>query len=166
VVTSEPKLPQELPLGYSLRLGSGLDQALLLKFLSRTYREVDPAGSSAHLAQTVAEHFSGETPLWWVECAQDGRSLPVACLWMGTAIDQRQGDRHTYIFLLYVIPEHRRQGIGTVLMQQAETWAKARGDRQISLQVFQANQPAVDLYQKLGFATQSLLMVKPLRIID
>lgn len=163
MVIPDPAIQQELLPGYSLRLGSGLDRALLLKFLRRTYRELDPAGGFAHLAQTVEQHFSGETPLWWVECWQDDRSLNVACLWMGTAIDQLRGDRHAYIFLLYVLPEQRRQGLGTVLMHQAEAWAKARGDRQLSLQVFQANQPAVNLYQKLGFQTQSLLMVKHLK---
>jgi len=65
--------------------------------------------------------------------------------------------------LLYVSPEHRRQGIGSALMHQAENWAKARGDCQIGLQVFQQNQPALGLYQKLGFQPQWLGMVKPLR---
>jgi ribosomal protein S18 acetylase RimI-like enzyme len=77
-------------------------------------------------------------------------------------VDQLLGRRHTHIFLLYVEPGHRRQGIGSALMHQAEAFARSRGDHQIGLQVFQSNQPAVQLYQQLGYQTQSLWMVKPL----
>jgi ribosomal protein S18 acetylase RimI-like enzyme len=163
-----------MPAGYVMRLGSGLDRALLIKFMHRTYQERDAAGVCAHLAQTVEQYLSSETPLWWVTSTAEAdsgdpstlpldQSPPVACLWLGTAIDQVHGDRHTHIFLLYVLPEHRRRGIGRALMHHAEACAMARGERQIGLQVFQSNQAALHLYQSLGFETQSLWMVKPLR---
>jgi GNAT superfamily N-acetyltransferase len=158
---SEPNLT-ELPSGYRLRTGSGLDRALLVKFMQRTYQELYPGCNLAHFAITVEQYLSSETPLWWVE-QED--ATPIACLWLGTAVDQVQGDRHAYIFLLYVNPDHRRQGIGSALMQQAEMWAKARGDRQIGLQVFQQNQPALNLYEKLGYRPQSIWMVKSFCIL-
>jgi ribosomal protein S18 acetylase RimI-like enzyme len=86
--------------------------------------------------------------------------FPIACLWVGNAIDQVHGNRHAHIFILYVVPEHRRRGIGTALMQYVENWAIQRGDRQIGLQVFQSNKPALNLYNQLGYQTQSLWMVK------
>ncbi len=156
-----------LPPSYRLYPGSNLDRALLLKFMQQTYEEMELGESYSHLALTVDQYLSQETPLWWVEVTETGISRgqrqPVACLWMGTAIDQLRGDRHAHIFLLYVVPEHRRRGLGTALIRQAEEWAKIRGDRQIGLQVFQSNQAAVNLYQNLGYQTQSLWMVKPLR---
>ena len=166
-----------MPDGYALRLGSSLDRALLVNFMQRTYQELEAAEDYAHLAQTVEHYLSRETPLWWVVpivnrlendrlenvSPLSARSpQPVACLWLGTAIDQRHGDRHTHVFLLYVLPEHRRRGIGKALMLHAEAWAKDQGDRQIGLQVFQSNQAALNLYDRLGFRTQSLWMVKPL----
>ncbi|NET38328.1 MAG: GNAT family N-acetyltransferase, partial [Cyanothece sp. SIO1E1] len=54
------------------------------------------------------------------------------------------------------------QGIGTALMHHGEAWARARGDGKIGLQVFQSNQPGLALYQKLGYVSQSIWMVKPL----
>ncbi|HEY9697699.1 MAG TPA: GNAT family N-acetyltransferase [Trichocoleus sp.] len=158
--------------GYTLRVGSGLDRALLVKLMQRTYQELFPNQGFAHLSQTVDQYLSKETPLWWVEEDRETHSQenaafpatpsPIACLWIGTAIDQIQGERNTYIFLLYVSPAHRRQGIGFALMQLVEDWAKARGDQQIGLQVFQQNQPALNLYEKLGYKSQSIWMVKQL----
>ncbi len=140
--------------------------------MQRTYAERQVGQSFAHLAQTVDQYLAPETPLWWVEpelaAGTDGlsprarRPQPIACLWVGIAIDQIVGDRHAHIFLLYVAPEHRRRGIGAALMGQAEDWARSRGDRQIGLQVFESNQPALHLYRNLGFQTQSLWMVKSL----
>ena len=154
-----------LPEGYQLRVGSGKDRALLLQFMSWNYQELFPHQQDfSHLADTLEKYFSLDMPPWWIESAVEGqkRATPVACLWMGNSIDQVRGDRYAHIFLLYVTPQHRRRGIGTALMNRAQDWAKARGDRQISIQVFQGNQSAINLYRRLGYQTWSLLMVKPL----
>ncbi len=164
--------------GYTIRRGSTLDRALLVKFMQRTYQDIFPNQDFSHLSRTVEQYLSNDTPLWWVDFqgeggqgGQDGISSPlspptppspIACLWMGNAIDQITGLRHAHLFLLYVVPEHRRQGVGKALMKYAETWSKARGDKQIGLQVFSSNTPALNLYNQLGFETQSLWMVKEL----
>lgn len=154
--------------GYPLRGGSTLDRALLVKWVQRTYRELYPDYPLEHLAQTVGQYLSGETPLWWVVLDSAAGSsgdpslpfVPIACLWVGNAVDQAMGDRHAHIFLLYVAPEYRRQGIGAALLRHAEQWARERGDRQIGLQVFVSNQPALNLYEKLGYQPQAYWMVK------
>ncbi|MEA5503873.1 GNAT family N-acetyltransferase [Halotia wernerae UHCC 0503] len=159
-------MSEQLLPGYYIRRGSTLERSLLVKFMQRTYQHLFPEQDFAHLRRTVEQYFSRDTPLWWVDfLGEAGEEIthslvPVACLWVGNAIDQVQGDRHAHIFLLYVEPEHRRRGIGTALMQYIENWATQRGDRQIGLQVFQSNQPALNLYNQLGYQTQSLWMVK------
>ncbi|NEQ99177.1 MAG: GNAT family N-acetyltransferase [Cyanothece sp. SIO2G6] len=169
---------EELCPGYCLIQGSNLDRALLVRTMRRTYQELHPGQSLDHLAYTVEQYLSQsqDSSLWWVEAnsrqfpletipsmGYGGRvKQPVACLWLGTAVDQIDGDRHTYIFLLYVDPAHRRRGIGTALMTHADQWAKARGDRKISLQVFSHNTPALEMYQGLGYGIQSVWMTKQL----
>jgi ribosomal protein S18 acetylase RimI-like enzyme len=126
----------------------------------RTYQELFPNQKDfSHLAKTVEQYFCQDTPLWWVELEQ----TPIGCLWMGTAIDQITGERYAHIFLVYVAPPHRGQGIAKVLMGEAQSWAKFRGDGQIGLQVFPNNQPALNLYQQLGYQTHSLMMLKRFR---
>lgn len=145
--------------GYIVRAGSSLDRALLVKFMQKTYQEIAPKQDFSHLALTVEQYLSRETPLWWVECDR----TPIACLWAGNAIDQITGDRIAHIFLLYVAPEHRRKGIAKALMTLGETWAIDKGLGAIGLQVFQTNDSALNLYNQLGYQTQSLSMVKPLK---
>lgn len=146
-----------LPEGYKLRRGYGKEKKLLVKFMCQTYQEIlGNQEDFSHLANTVERYFNKDTPLWWVESAGN----EIACIWMGNAIDQVKGDRYTYIFLLYVDKQHRGKGIGTSLMGHGENWAKSRGDRQIGLMVFSINQAALNLYQTLGYQTQSLLMLK------
>lgn len=147
--------------GYRLRQGSGLDRSLLVHFLAQTYEELSGTQTFTHLADTVDRHLSRETPLWWVETADDV-ARPVACLWLGNAIDQEAGDRHGYILGLYVMPEHRRRGIATALLRLAQDWARQRGDRKIGLQVFANNTAALALYRKLGYQTHSLWLTRPL----
>lgn len=166
-------MSEQLLPGYIIRRGSALERSLLLKFMQRTYQDLFPNEDFSHLEQTVKQYFSSDTPLWWVEeegeAAQQGinnpysmphSQSPIACLWVGNAIDQVHANRHAHIFILYVVPEHRRRGIGTALMRYVENWAIQRGDRQIGLQVFQSNKPALNLYNQLGYQTQSIWMVK------
>lgn len=151
--------------GYTIEQGSTVDQALLVKFMERTYQEQFPNQNFSHLTRTVEQYFSRDTPLWWVYDEQETKNQhqsPIGCLWVGNAIDQVSGDRHPHIFLLYVMPEYRHRGIGKALMNYIENWAKQRGYRQIGLQVFQTNTPALDLYHQLGYQEQSLWMVKSL----
>lgn len=152
--------------GYAIEQGSTVDQALLVKFMQRTYQEQFPNQNFSHLTRTVEQYLSRDTPLWWVYDEQETKNhhqSPIGCLWVGNAIDQVSGDRHPHIFLLYVMPEYRHRGIGKALMNYIENWAKQRGYGQIGLQVFQTNIPALDLYHQLGYQEQSLWMVKSLQ---
>ncbi len=152
-------------MGYQLKMGTTKDNSLLSEFMYLTYQELFPQQTDfSHLTETVNKYFSTLTPVWFVDKKehQESVDLTVACLWMGNAIDQVTGERYAHIFLIFVLPEYRKQGIGTKLISVAENWAKARGDRQIGLQVFTKNKPALNLYHHLGFKTQSISMIKPL----
>ncbi|MGB3298600.1 MAG: GNAT family N-acetyltransferase [Phormidesmis sp.] len=157
---------------YRLEAGSSLQRARLVKFMQRAYREMGHASGTsdtgAHLADTVQRHLLPQSKLWWLIDTQSAALSvglpgihtlePVGCLWIGEAIDQRTGNKQAYVFLLYVAPLHRHKGLGTALMQQAQSWAKAQGYQQISLQVFEDNEAALKLYAKLGYQSQAKWM--------
>ncbi|MBW4460727.1 MAG: GNAT family N-acetyltransferase [Nodosilinea sp. WJT8-NPBG4] len=156
-------VPFTLP-GYKLRSGSTRDRTTVVKFMERTYGELDPQQPTGHIAATVDRFLGRETPLWWVDVDSTASSLaaPVGTIWLGQATDQRSGVLHPYVLMLYVTPEHRRQGIATALLAVAHEWAQQQGHRQISLQVFSGNQAAQALYQSLGYYPEAILLKKEL----
>jgi hypothetical protein len=84
---------QFLP-GYWLRIGSGQERLMLIKFIKLAYQELFPEQEDfSHLARTVKQYLSRETPLWWVDVDRIAASgslpverQPVACIWLGNAI--------------------------------------------------------------------------------
>ncbi|MBD2109595.1 GNAT family N-acetyltransferase [Nodosilinea sp. FACHB-13] len=150
--------------GYRLRIGSIRDRATVVKFMERTYTELDPHQPTDHIAATVDRYLGRDTPLWWVdvESTSGPPAAPVGSIWLGQATDQRSGVLHPYVLMLYVAPEHRRRGIATALLTVAHQWAQQQGHRQISLQVFSQNQAAQALYQSLGYYPEAILLKKEL----
>lgn len=167
--------------GYRLVAGNSFDRGVLLRCLQASHQEMrqsqapaaDGSLGTQHLMEFIERYLSPESPLWWVEPLSAPASdtlpplfravqQPLGCLWLARSTDQLTGQRHTHILLLYVHPAHRRQGIGSALMQWAFDWAVQKGDRQVSLQVFAWNQAALELYQKLGFETKFFGMTKVL----
>jgi ribosomal protein S18 acetylase RimI-like enzyme len=146
---------------YPLVIGTDRDVGTLRKFLQITYQELCPQQQDyQHLEFTIDRYFTPQTPLWFV-LAEDG-GAQIACMWVGIAIDQITGKRHPNIFLLYVDPAYRRQGIAHALMENVERWAKSQGYTQIGLQVFTTDRPAIGLYEKLGYETRSISMMREL----
>ena len=58
--------------------------------------------------------------------------------------------------------DRRRRGIATALIRAAEDWARGRGYVEVRLDVFEFNAGARSLYERLGYATLSRQMRKPL----
>ena len=154
---------------YRLEKGSSLDRARLVKFMQRAYRDLGATETGKHLADTVGRHFNSQSTLWWLIGPQSTAMLgglpgiqqrhePMGCLWLGESIDQRNGQKQAYVFLLYIEEAHRRQGLGSALMKHAQQWAKEQGYGQMSLQVFEDNISAMNLYQQLGYQPQARWM--------
>ena len=70
----------------------------------------------------------------------------VAC---GMAVAQGE---HVGLFDLTTHVHHRRQGLGTRMVAMLSEWGMTRGARAAYLQVMLANETALSLYGKLGFA--------------
>ena len=67
---------------------------------------------------------------------------PYACL---------QPHRYCYIFDLAVQKNRRGKGIGTLLLNEAERWARERGAEYMELGVLEANEGAQRLYARCGY---------------
>lgn len=63
---------------------------------------------------------------------------------------------------LFLLEEFRSYGIGTMLMQEMESFFLTQGCTSIALNVFAPNIKAQEFYRKLGFSPRATVMVKRL----
>jgi ribosomal protein S18 acetylase RimI-like enzyme len=69
---------------------------------------------------------------------------------------------HAFITDLVVIPAERRQGVGMMLLREAENFAREHGAREVRLNVLAANGTARSLYGKAGFRELGITMTRKL----
>ena len=62
--------------------------------------------------------------------------------------------------LLAVSPNAQGMGIGKLLINSAETWAKKKGFRLLHLEVFANNKQAFGFYKNSGFKEETIHMIK------
>ncbi|MBX2863488.1 MAG: GNAT family N-acetyltransferase [Leptolyngbyaceae cyanobacterium MAG.088] len=132
--------------------------------MASAYQELG-ATQLGHLTKTVELYLQGSSMVWWLEKSDTQRvgftatqSKPIGCLWLGQSIDQLTGALQAYVYLVYVDPAHRRQGLGRKLMTHAKRWATEHGYDQMSLQVFNENIAALKLYETLGYRSTATLL--------
>ena len=65
--------------------------------------------------------------------------------------DPHPSSRHVADLGLMVAEQHRRRGIGRMLLDEAVAWASVSGIRKLELHVFRWNEPAIGLYESFGF---------------
>ena len=66
--------------------------------------------------------------------------------------------KYAYVNTLAIGREHRRQGVGRMLMELVREWALGQEISDIELNVFDFNRAAVALYESLGYRTMSRRM--------
>ena len=64
---------------------------------------------------------------------------------------------------LHVLPANKGQGAGSLLLAQAQAWARTKGARQLHLQVLDSNEAAIRFYESKGW---QFAVEQPARIGD
>lgn len=70
---------------------------------------------------------------------------------LSIARDLHPASEHVGDVGLMVARDYRRRGVGKALMEGAEEWARSVGIRKLELHVFPHNEPAIALYEGLGY---------------
>jgi RimJ/RimL family protein N-acetyltransferase len=73
---------------------------------------------------------------------------------LSLARDVHPASGHVADLGLMVDGRHRRQGIGRALMEAAAEWARESGVSKLELHVFPWNEPAIALYESLGYVKE------------
>jgi ribosomal protein S18 acetylase RimI-like enzyme len=93
--------------------------------------------------------------------ADAGEGSPAGFLHLQTTVDFFTGAPNCHISDLAVAPDWDGHGIGGRLLVFAESWAKERGCRFVTLGVFPGNARARALYERHGYGIELLRMAKP-----
>jgi ribosomal-protein-alanine N-acetyltransferase len=64
---------------------------------------------------------------------------------------------HGQIITLDVLEAHRRSGVGSLLLREAESRMQAVGVRHVTLETATTNEPAIAFWQKHGYRTDAVL---------
>jgi ribosomal protein S18 acetylase RimI-like enzyme len=65
-----------------------------------------------------------------------------------------------YLSNLYIAPTYRKRGLGKKLTAKAISWLRSIGATEATLEIYDKNLAAKQLYEKLGFKTYSVKMMK------
>lgn len=87
---------------------------------------------------------------------------PIGFIHVRAHNDGVSGETCATVPLLAVSAENQGTGVGTVLIETAEKWAKGLGYRLMHLEVFASNKSAISFYSQTGFQPEILHMVKEL----
>ncbi len=108
-----------------------------------SYRNAIVAEQAGHVLGMVLSYPILEAP------GDDPKDLPEP---IAPFIElERQSVGTWYVNALATLPGHRGCGIGTLLLRHLETVARAQGFQTLSIQVFEQNTGALNLYQRLGY---------------
>jgi ribosomal protein S18 acetylase RimI-like enzyme len=92
--------------------------------------------------------------------SEDGQRAGL--LWFGERRNLATGEIEAWIYNVTVSEAFRGQGVGALLMQHAEAFARDEGYRTIGLMVALHNRAARRLYERLDYHKGNLLMRKRL----
>jgi len=98
-----------------------------------------------------------------VLAAVDAAGRGLGFVHVHTASDFFTGEAHGHVSDLVVASEAEGRGVGRALMAAAEQWARDQGYRLLSLNVFEENHRARELYAHLGYQPDTTKLVKLLR---
>ncbi len=60
-------------------------------------------------------------------------------------------DRYCFLGFMYVAPAHRGKGVNKLIIEKLTEWSDKKGLKEIRLQVYSDNLPAIKAYEKVGF---------------
>jgi ribosomal protein S18 acetylase RimI-like enzyme len=121
----------------------------------RTAEEVEQA--EARTLAAALERPSADTALLIAERPDGHRG---GMVYVQQPVDYFRQHPHAHVAILTVSAEWEGQGAGRALLEAAEGWARSQGVEMITLHVFVGNERARAVYERQGYAAETLRYVK------
>ena len=150
-----------------IRPASIRDQAFIISLLPRLEEFGPPSwrDASQMLAtdiQVLNDTLINTPPGTVIFIAEDDQGVALGFIHLQTGKDYYYQETHGHIANIIVAPEGEGRGIGRVLIEKGEEWARLQGFRWLTLSVFAQNLRAREVYQRLGYGEDIMKYVKEL----
>ncbi len=150
----------------ALRIASAADVPALLSMMD-DFNRLERIPWQRHQAEPALRHLVGNPELGaavLIETATEAPAQPATCGYavMTHGFDLEFGGRDSYLTELYLMPEHRGQGIGSTAVERILELARQLGAHALHLTVYPDNAPAVAAYKRAGFQTSPRLFMTKL----
>ena len=112
--------------------------------------------------RTLRRHLSSPSPTEGLLVAQDPAGRRLGFVFVESLRDYFGGESHGHVGILAVAAEAEGRGAGRALLEAAEDWARIRGYGFVTLNVFERNRRARQVYERAGYAAETLRYRKAL----
>jgi GNAT superfamily N-acetyltransferase len=110
-------------------------------------------------ARGLRAHFESPAPGAALYIAEEGGAA-IGFVYLEVLSDFFDRREHGHVSVLAVAGAAEGRGAGTALMRAAEDWARGRGYRKLTLNVFEGNARARAVYVHLGYRPETMKYVK------
>jgi GNAT superfamily N-acetyltransferase len=110
--------------------------------------------------RTLQAHFDGHSPGSTLLVAEPEPGTLLGFVFLETHHDYFTQEEHGHVGVLAVTEGAEGQGIAALLIDAAEAWARERRYRLLTLNVFDRNRHARDVYEHLGYRPETVKYVK------
>ena len=156
------------PGSITIRAARAEDEPFLVSLSERladfpvpSWRTPHEIGAADHAILLHALHQpSAESMIRLAEDASARR--PLGYVFATSRRDYFTGQPHAHIEILVLTPEAQGRGVGRILMDDAENWARNLGYSRVTLNVFDTNTRAKGLYEHLGYQPETVHYLKDL----
>jgi GNAT superfamily N-acetyltransferase len=125
-----------------------------------SWRQPDEIARSEQAA--LEDFFAGRADDAGVLVAEDAAGTRLGFVYLLVLTDYFRQEPHAHVSILAVHEAAEGRGVGRALLEASDAWARERGYRAITLNVFDANRRARELYGRMGYAPETLRYYKPL----
>ena len=138
-----------------------IDLKLKLKKEERAYnKDLGPIKSIArHYRQYLKEDLTKKDRIM-LAAVNDNKIIAIITIRIYRSLRIFGYRKRGHLSNLYVTKKARKRGIGQRLVNEAIRWCKSRKIKEVTLEIFEKNVSALNLYNKLGFRNYSVKMIK------
>jgi GNAT superfamily N-acetyltransferase len=146
-----------------IRPASGSDQAFVHKVTGRLAAFGPPPWRTP---DEIVEAERRTLNAFFVDPPSDAALLiaendtPLGFIYLETQIDYFTRESQGHVGIIAVDDVAEGKGVGRALLDAAASWARARGFRRLTLNVFEGNDRARQVYERAGFQPETLRYVR------